>query len=116
MTIEEELAYPRAENTVLRERLAQRDELIQQQQARLSEQNAVIQQHGEQMSRLSEQLKAMKDGQASDSNNSHLPPASDRFERTPKSSRKPSKKPSGGQAGQPISSLQFDAMPDDTIR
>src|SRR5260370_14322632 len=115
MTIEEELAYLRAENTVLREHLAQRDELIKQKQGRLSEQNAVIQQQGEQMSRLSEQLKAVQDRQASDSHNSHLPPASNRFVRTPKSLRKPSEKPSGGQPGHPGSSLQFSATPDEII-
>src|SRR5216683_2024812 len=115
MTIEEELAYLRAENTVLREQLAQRDALIQQQQARLAEQNAVIQHHGEQMSRLSEQLKAVQDRQASDSHHSHLPPASDRFVRTPKSLRKPSEKPSGGQPGHRGSSLQFSATPDEII-
>src|SRR2546430_16430228 len=93
MTIEEELAYLRAENTVLREQLAQRDELIQQQQAVLAEQNALIQRHGEQMSRLSEQLKAVQDRLGKDSHNSHLPPSSDRFV------RKPSERKSGGQPG-----------------
>src|SRR3989440_2088193 len=101
MTIEEELAYLRAENKVLREQLAQRDELIQQQQALLAEQNALIQQHGEQMSRLSEQLKAVQDQLAKDSHNSHLPPASDRFVRTPKSLRKPSEKQPGRQPRHP---------------
>ncbi len=115
MTIEEELAYLRAENTVLREQLAQRDELIQQQQAVLAEQNALIQQHGEQMSRLSEQLKAVQDRLAKDSHNSHLPPASDRFVRKPKSLRKPSEKQPGGQPGHPGSSLQFSATPDEII-
>ena len=38
MTIEEELVSLREENTALREQLAQRDELIQQQQALLCEQ------------------------------------------------------------------------------
>src|SRR2546430_10172221 len=112
MTIEEELAYLRAENTVLREQLAQRDELIQQQQAVLAEQNALIQQHGEQMSRLSEQLKAVQDRLAKDS---HLPPASDRVVRQPKSMRKPSEKQPGGQPGHPGSSLQFSATPDEII-
>ncbi len=87
MTIEEELVYLREENKGLREHLAQRDELIQQQQAVLSEQNAVIQHHGEQMSNLNEQLKALRDQLVKDSHNSHLPPSSDRFVRTPKSLR-----------------------------
>src|SRR6266853_1985698 len=40
MTIEEELVYLRDENKALREQLAQRDELIQQQQALLCEQQS----------------------------------------------------------------------------
>src|SRR5713226_332672 len=115
MTIEEELVYLRKENTDLREQLAQRDELIQQQQARLSEQNALIQHHGEQMSSSSEQVKNLWDRQASDSHNSHLPPSSDRFGRKPKSSRKKSEKQSGGQPGHPGSSLQWSATPDEVV-
>ena len=115
MTIEEELVYLREENTVLREQLAQRDELIQQQQALLAEQNALLQQHGEQMSSLSEQLKALQDRLAKDSHNSHLPPSSDRFVRQPKSLRKKSEKPSGGQPGHPGSSLSWSSTPDEII-
>ncbi len=113
MTIEEELVYLREENKGLREQLAQRDELIQQQQARLSEQNALIQHHGEQMSSLSEQVKNLWDRQASDSHNSHLPPSSDRFGRKPKSLRTKSEKKAGGQPGHPGSSLQFSSTPDE---
>jgi len=115
MTIEEELVYLREENKVLRDQLAQRDELIQQQQELLAEQNAVIQHHGEQMSSLSEQLKALRDRLAKDSHNSHLPPSSDRFVRTPKSLRQKSEKKSGGQPGHPGSSLQFSSTPDEII-
>src|SRR5712691_12424758 len=115
MTIEEELVSLREENKMLRERLAQRDELIQQQQEALSEQKAVIQRHGEQMSRLSEQVKALQDRLAKDSHNSHLPPASDRFVRKPKSLRHKSEKQSGGQPGHPGSSLQFSSTPDEII-
>ena len=96
MTIEEELVYLREENKDLREQLAQRDELIQQQQELLAEQNAVIEHHGEQMIRLSEQMKALRDRLAKDSHNSHLPPSSDRFVRKPKSLRTKSEKKSGG--------------------
>src|SRR2546425_3525196 len=115
MTIEEELISLREENTVLREQLTQRDETIQQQQALLSEQNALIQHHGEQMSSLSEQLKALQDRLAKDSHNSHLPPSSDRFVRTPKSWRKKSEKKSGGQPGHPGSSLSWSLTPDEVI-
>ncbi len=116
MTIEEELIYLREENKVLRDQLAQRDELIQQQQALLSEQNALIQQHGEQMSSLSEQLKALQDRLAKDSHNSHLPPSSDRFGRKAKSLRPKSEKKSGGQPGHPGLSLQWSSTPDEVIQ
>ncbi len=116
MTIEEELKQLREENKVLREQLAQRDELIQQQQALLAEHNAVIQHQGEQMNSLSEQMKALQDRFAKDSHNSHLPPSSDRFVRTPKSLRQKSEKPSGGQPGHPGASLQFSSTPDEIIQ
>ena len=115
MTIEEELAWLREANKMLRDQLAQRDELIQQQQALLADQNAVIQHHEEQMSSLREQMKALRDQLVKDSHNSHLPPSSERFVRKPKSLRKPSKKQSGGQPGHPGSSLQFSSTPDELI-
>ena len=115
MTIEEELIYLREENKVLRDQLAQRDELIQQQQKVLAEQNALIQCHGEQMSSLSKQLKALQDRLAKDSHNSHLPPSSDRFMRKPKSLRPTSEKQSGGQPGHPGASLQWSSTPDEVI-
>ena len=115
MTIEEELVYLREENKVLRQQLAQRDEIIQQQQALLAEQNAVLQQRGEQINSLSEQMKALRDRLTKDSHNSHLPPSSDRFVRKPKSLRQRSEKKSGGQPGHPGSSLQFSTTPDEII-
>src|SRR6266446_10683792 len=115
MTMEEELMYLQEETRVLREQLAQRDELIQQQQALLWEQKAVIQHQGEQIGRLSQQLKALQDRLAKDSHNSHLPPSSDRFTRKPKSLRKKSEKPSGGQPGHPGSSLPWSSTPEEVI-
>src|SRR5260221_232067 len=115
MTQEEELIWLREENKLLWERLGQRDELIQQQQALLAEQHAVIQHHEEQMSSLSEKLKALRDQLAKDSHNSHLPPSSDRFVRKPKSLRQKSEKRSGGQPGHRGSSLQFSSTPDELI-
>jgi len=108
MTIEEEL-------NSLREQLAQRDELIRQQQALLWEQNVLIEQLREQHSRLAEQVKSLHERLAKDSHNSHLPPSSDRFGRKPKSSRKKSEKQSGGQPGHPGSSLQWSATPDEVV-
>src|SRR5215470_11361314 len=115
MTIEEELVYLREENTLLREHLAQRDELIQQQQALLSEQNTLLRQHAEQMSSLREQLKAVQERLAKDSHNSHLPPSADRFVRKAKSLRKKSEKKSGGQPGHRGSSLSWSSTPDEII-
>ncbi len=116
MTIEEELVYLREENKVLRDQLVQRDELIKQEQALLAEQNVLIQHHGEQMSSLSEQMKALQDLISKDSHNSHLPPSSDRFGRKPKSLRQKSEKQSGGQPGHQGASLQFSSMPDEIIQ
>jgi transposase len=105
MTIEEE-------RISLRAQLAQRDELIQQQQAVLREQNVLIEHLREQHGRLVEQVKALQEQQASDS---HLPPSSDRFGRKPKSLRKKSEKPSGGQPGHPGSSLHWSCSPDEVV-
>src|SRR6266702_1710627 len=132
MTIEEELKSLREENKVLREQLVQRDEIIEQQQERVAEQNALLQQLQEQLSRLSEQnaqveqmreqitglseqVKSLRNQISKDSHNSHLPPSSDRFARKPKSLRKKSEKPSGGQPGHQGSSLQFSCTPDEII-
>src|SRR6266581_990113 len=101
MTIEEELRDLREENRVLREVLTQRDEQVDQMQ--------------EQITRLSEQVKFLQDRLAKDSHNSHLPPSSDRFVRTPKSLRKKSEKKSGGQPGHPGSSLSWSLTPDEVI-
>src|SRR6266702_5252238 len=108
MTIEEEL-------NSLREQLAQRDELIRQQQAVLWEQNVLIEQLREQHNRLAEQVKSLQERLAKDSHNSHLPPSSDRFARKPKNLRKKSEKPSGGQPGHPGSSLHWSSTPDEVV-
>jgi transposase len=96
--------------------LAQRDQLIEQLQEVLAQQNGVIQRHGEQMSGLSEQLKAVQDRLAKDSHNSHLPPSSDRFVRKPKSLRKKSEKKAGGQPGHPGASLSWSVTPDEVTQ
>jgi transposase len=108
MTIEEELISLRAQ-------LAQRDEVIQQQQALLREQNVLIEHLREQHGRLAEQVKALQERLAKDSHNSHLPPSSDRFGRKPKSLRKKSEKQSGGQPGHPGSSLHWSCSPDEVV-
>ncbi|MFL5626112.1 MAG: IS66 family transposase [Ktedonobacteraceae bacterium] len=113
MTIEEELNALREEKRVLREQLAQRDERIQQQQVLLAEQKALLQHDNERMNRLSQQLQALHNRLAKDSHHSHLPPASDRFGRKPKSLRSKSEKKAGGQPGHPGTSLPFSSTPDE---
>ena len=115
MTLEEELIPLREENKGLRKQLAERDEIIKQQQGLLSEQNALIEQLREQQGILADQMKTLQERLCKDSHNSHLPPSSDRFVRKPKSLRTKSEKKSGGQAGHQGSSLQWSSTPDEVI-
>jgi transposase len=94
MTPEERIKQLEQEKSVLQEQLAQRDALIAQ---------------------LLQRMHTLEERQAKDSHNSHLPPSSDRFMRQPKSLRKKSGKPSGGQAGHRGQSLEFSATPDEVI-
>ncbi len=87
MTKDEELEQLRQENTALRAQVAL----------------------------LSERISVLEAQQAKDSHNSHLPPASDRFHRQPKSLRKRSGKQPGGQAGHPGSTLLLSPTPDTVI-
>jgi transposase len=96
------------ENQRLREQLAQRDELIQQQ-------SLLIEQLHDQIAALTQQVKDLQDRLAKDSHNSSLPPSSDRFGRQPKSLRTKSEKKSGGQEGHPGSTLRFCEKPDEVI-
>ncbi len=84
MTTEEELEHLRAENAVLRERVAE----------------------------LESQVQALQEYLAKDSHNSSLPPSSDRFHRRPRSLRQKSGKKPGGQPGHPGHHLAFSQMPD----
>lgn len=94
MTPEERIQQLEQEKSVLQEQLAQRDALIAQ---------------------LLQRVQTLEERQAKDSHNSHLPPSSDRFVRQPRSLRKKSEKPSGGQAGHPGQSLRFSSAPDEVI-
>jgi transposase len=98
MTPEEEVRSLRQELSMLHEQLAQRDDQIAQ-----------MQQH---ITLLSEQVQALQERLKKDSHNSHLPPASDRFHRQPKSLRKQSGKKAGGQSGHPGSTLLVSQTPD----
>ncbi len=98
MTAEEEVVYLREEKRLLQEQLARRDEQITQMQ--------------HQMQQLREQVQALQEQLKKDSHNSHLPPASDRFHRQPKSLRKSSGKKPGGQAGHAGNTLKLSETPD----
>src|SRR5579875_1632939 len=115
MTQEEELIQLREEKRLFREQNSLQKQLIEQQQERiglLEKQNSLQQQ---QIALLSEQVKALQERQAKDSHNSHLPPSSDRFVRQPRSLRKKSGKPSGGQKGHEGTTLRWQACPDEVI-
>src|SRR5207248_9003542 len=103
------------ENQRLREQVAERDERIQQQDSRLGQQSQLIEQLQAQIASLTQHVKDLQDRLAKDSHNSSLPPSSDRFVRQPKSLRKKSEKPSGGQKGHPGTTLQFSQAPDEVI-
>jgi transposase len=103
------------DNQRLREQLAERDERIAQQESQLGQQRQLIEQLQAQMATLTQQMQALQDRLAKNSRNSSLPPSSDRFGRQPKSLRKKSEKPSGGQAGHPGTTLQFSQTPDEVI-
>lgn len=116
MTQEEELIQLQEENRLLREQTGLQKQLIKQQQERigvLEKQNSLQQQ---QMALLAEQVKALQERLSKDSHNSHLPPSSDRFVRQPRSLRKKSGKPSGGQKGHEGHTLQLSETPDEVIR
>src|SRR5690242_7117242 len=94
MAPEERLCEMEQENTVLREKLTQRDELIEQ---------------------LQQRIQLLEERLSKNSHNSHLPPSSDRFGRQPKSLRKKSGKKPGGQEGHPGKTLLFSPCPDEVI-
>ena len=82
------------ENTVLREQLTQRDELIEQ---------------------LQQRIHLLEERLSKNSHNSHLPPSSDRFVRQPKSLRKKSGKKPGGQEGHAGKTRLWSEIPDEVI-
>lgn len=94
MSTQDRLGELEQENRLLREQLAQRDELIAQLQQRLQR----LEEHASKTSR-----------------NSHLPPSSDRFVRQPKSLRKKSGKKAGGQPDHPGKTLMWSTCPDEVI-
>src|SRR5256885_14569595 len=87
MTKDEELEQLRQENSALRDQVAL----------------------------LSERISVLEAKLAKESHNSHLPPSSDRFQRQPKSLRKKSGKPPGGQIGHAGKTVRLSETPDQVI-
>ncbi|HVB74900.1 MAG TPA: IS66 family transposase [Ktedonobacteraceae bacterium] len=119
MTSEEEVIRLRQENRALRERI----QLLEEQLRVLSEQGQMQEEQAkkrqavqeQELGQLKEQVQGLEERLKKDSHNSHLPPSSDRFHRQPKSLRKPSDKPAGGQKGHPGSTLMLSPTPDEVI-
>src|SRR2546423_5090953 len=98
MTKEEELQALREENRALKALVAELLPLKEQ----LAQANA--------------RIKELEDRLAKDSRTSSKPPSSDRLGRLPRSSRRPSGKLPGGQAGHPGHTLALVEQPDDVVR
>jgi transposase len=67
------------------------------------------------IAQLQQRVQGLEEREAKDSHNSHLPPSSDRFVRQPKSLRKKSGKPAGGQPGHEGTTLRWQACPDEVV-
>ena len=65
--------------------------------------------------RQEERIKALENQVSKDSHNSNKPPSSDGLQRTPKSLRVKSDRPSGGQQGHPGTTLKMVATPDHVV-
>lgn len=76
---------------------------------------AALQEAVQTIAQLTQQVQDLEARLAKDSHNSHLPPSSDRFARAPKSLRKKSEKPTGGQKGHPGHHLQMVETPDQVV-
>src|SRR6266496_5669409 len=121
MTQEEENLL-REENRALREQVSLQQKHIGMLQEKERVQEEVIgalqrqlSMQEQEMSLLKQQVQELQERLKKDSHNSHLPPSSDRFARQPKSLRKKSDKPSGGQQGHPGHHLIKVATPDQIV-
>jgi transposase len=125
MERDEEIEQLRAEKIQLQERadllqekvslLQEHANLLQEKvalQAQLLTQQETLQ---EQVKHLTQHVQELETRLSKDSHNSHLPPSSDRFARQPKSLRKKSNKPSGGQPGHEGHHLMRVQNPDQVV-
>src|SRR6266567_2058809 len=129
MTKDEELEQLRAEKTVLLEALRRKDEELEQsykanQDLREGLKQAIMALDSQQervktleglIDFLQERVKTLEGQQAKDSQNSNLPPSSDRFVRPPKSLRQKSGKKPGGQQGHRGHHLRQVELPDEVL-
>src|SRR5438132_2173468 len=129
MTKDEELEQLRAEKRVLCERFRGKDEELEQLQQANTDMREGLQQSiiaiNSQQERvktleglidfLQERVKTLEGQQAKDSQNSNLPPSSDRFVRPPKSLRQKSGKKPGGQQGHRGHHLRQVQSPDEVL-
>ena len=115
MTKDEELDQLRAEKTVLREALRRKDEELQQSHQANQDLREGLKQAIEAIDYLQERVKALEGQQAKDSQNSNLPPSSNRFVRPPKSLRQKSGKKPGGQPGHRGHHLRQVETPDEVL-
>ena len=105
MVPEEELQALREENQVLRAENVALQALV-----------AELLQLKEQLAQANARIKNLEDQLAQDSRTSSKPPSSDGLARLPRSSRRPSGKRPGGQAGHPGHTLALVEQPDDVVR
>src|SRR2546421_5650490 len=98
MTKEEELQALREENRVLKALVAE------------------LQPLKEQLAQANARIKELEDRLAKDSRTSSKPPSSDGLARLPRSSRRPSGKRPGGQAGHAGHTLSLVEQPDEVVR
>lgn len=67
------------------------------------------------IAQVQQRVQVLEEREGTDSQNSHVPPSSDRFVRQPKSLRKKSGKKAGGQPGHEGTTLRWQACPDDVV-